>query len=320
MTDAVQTISILNSELERIIKAMPGILKISDIPLGDEIYGTDDTSQNETISAPTVLGNLISDFRGLNTFIEGLDINSITSGIQALTQSGSVTTDISSTIDINTLKNGISLPSSIQNIAQMVPQVAQPLISKIDESVSVAPKMISEMDPTTISTMSDLLDSSVTNGFPNNIVSGGSPGDITEALTSAVPDINTDEIKSVISGITNIQTQLPDLQSFVSEYIKGEVFNNVSNELNGILDLFNNLVPSITGNPLVDINLKMNNQIQSLFDTLNITDTGIQQGIMQMLYNGDDAGAINKIESLIGDLSNEEEESILTKLEDILGN
>jgi len=307
----------LTEELARVLKAMPG-LPGQDRPTTEEEETPGIPDPITIPSSGTNFSQMIGDFQGLNTFLEGLDINSITSGIQNLTSSGALT-ELSNMMDFDALENGISLPSGTQNIAQVFQQVAQPLISKIDESVSVAPKMIPEMDPTTISTMSDLLDSSVTNGFPNNIVSGGSPGDIAEALTSAVPDITSNEIQSVISGLTHLQTQIPDLQSFVQEYIKEEVFGDMSTEMNSIMGLFQNLVPSVTENPLVDIGIKTDTQSMELFKTLGITDPADQSEIMKLLYNGDTAGAILRMEEMVGDLSESEENAIIAKLDDILG-
>lgn len=307
----------LNKSLE-ILSKNAGVVSVSNLL---KIENSEDLTEalNIPVTLETKFNNIKNKFSGLDMFLEGLDINSITSGMQAITKSGAFSKIKFDSFDLNILKDGISIPSEVQNIAKLLPQIAQPMITKITSGISVADNMIPKMDAATITKMTNILQTTVENGFPSSVISLGTPGAIAETLASVVPNVNSNQIKSVIENLTHIETVLPELKSYLSTNIKSEVFTDMFKELDNINKIFENLLPSITGNPLIDMTIKNDSKYQEIFKTLGITDIKTPNEILKLLYAGNNAGAINRIEKELGNLTESQEAAILAKLEDIKG-
>jgi len=221
-------------------------------------------------------------------------------GAVAMTGSG---TDLRSAFDP---KKNIDLNISIasgaaQNIARILPQVAVPLIVNIRDDISVAEKMIPKIEEDVKTAFKTLMGTSeILDGFPNAIVAMGNVKGVAEALTATVEDITSDEIKGVVQNFVNDNFSLPNLPTFLSTDIQSILSNAIFKEFTKAKDTFEELVPTITGNVITDLQIKTNPKIIDLFNILEINDELTQIKILKFIYNDKDVEAINLIEETTG--------------------
>jgi len=256
------------------------------------------------------LGAIVSQIMGPLTKLEGAI---------AMTGSG---TDTASKIS-DPKKNssmGIAVSSGAGlNIAKELEQIAKPLLINIMEDISVAEKMIPIIDDDVKAVFKTLMGASeILDGFPNAIVAMGNVKGIAEALTATVEGITSDEIKGVVQNFVNDNFSLPNLPTFLSTNIQSLLVDSIFKEFTKAKDTFEELVPTITGNVVTDLQIKTNPKIIDLFNILEIDDELTQIKILKFIYNDKDVEAINLIEETTGDLSTERENEIIAKIESVV--
>lgn len=282
--------------------------------------------------APDILSGLSSvqkQFSALNSIIAKGSFGDINNGIKSLSE---ITSDFPVEDPTSRLKVVLKNATTIRQNKQIALSALQNPISELDESLpGVGGKVKPTVDASAKSASSAITGSSVSEGYNHIPVVNPIPAAMSSALSGMSNQITSGDIGSIVQKATSsinpaLALELPsfdnilDLPSIDLNINLDLDLSNISNKLNKNIG---DVLPTVTGRPVLDTMHKMNNSVGQIISGFglsnNSTSKQFAENILKDLAEGATAAALDyAVEKVTGfDLS--ELESKIGIFNDTLG-